>query len=124
MIPASAMVSGPHICGFPGLALWLKGTAIPFGAVMEFAVDRNGVVRAPSLAASLGPRPRPRCHPLSPAHPLRRMQVCKLPPPTYYDLAAAASHFLCRDQLDTEGARQEVLDEVIKNSVGKKREVP
>jgi len=52
------------------------------------------------------------------------MQVCKLPPPTYYDLAAAASHFLCRDQLDTEGARQEVLDEVIKNSVGKKREVP
>ena len=58
--------------------------------------------------------------------PLRHMhmQVCKLPPPTHADLAGAARHFLCKDQLDTEGARDEVLDEVIKNSVSKKKEVP
>ena len=66
-MPASAIVSGPYICGFPALAMWMKGTALPFGAVMEFAVNQNGVVHTPPLC--LGPRPRPGCHPRSPGHP-------------------------------------------------------
>jgi hypothetical protein len=52
-MPASAIISGPFICGFPALAMWANGTQLPFGAVMEFAINPDGIVRPPTLALAL-----------------------------------------------------------------------
>jgi hypothetical protein len=48
--------------------------------------------------------------------------MCKLPPPTQCDLHQIMQYLLSKDQLDVDGARQELLDMAIKNSAGKKKE--